>query len=268
MYIALTKQTIAKIAVCIAAALALAAASVSSAHAVCVYGTMSLECAATSLTMDAGQSTTVTCVADPLSQDQTPTCDAWYCPDGCGDIGCLDKNNMCICFGSEYDTYYTTVTATSSDPTVATATWSDGVLSVNAISDGVTTITVNADLKNWNGATKEISVQVGDATPTPSNEGASNTEGGNTVVPGEATTTNENQASSSSQDASESATSASSDSTSASTNASNTNTTTNVSSNTLAKTDDPFGIMGITVFIMAGIAGIALAARRARSGRF
>lgn len=99
--------------------------------------------------LEANQSAAVSCVVDPITEDQLPGCFESYCPEGCGDIGCLDANGWCTCMGYGYARYSTSVVTMSNDPSVARADWSGGVLYVNAYDvPGTVTITISASLRN------------------------------------------------------------------------------------------------------------------------
>ena len=103
-----------------------------------------------SVELQVGQSAAISCVIDPLTEDQLPGCMESYCPEGCGDgMACLDANGWCTCMGGGYARYETTVVTMSSDPSVARAGWSGGVLSVNAQDvPGTAVITISASLRN------------------------------------------------------------------------------------------------------------------------
>lgn len=122
-------------------------------------GGVSVEAAVTSLQVHAGKQEAVTLKVTPSSDDQTEGCGMPSCPQGCSK-SCFDKNGQCICAGKEYKTYYPTVTATSSDPSVAVATADAGSLTVYAKQAGDTVITLRASLRQFDDATTQVKVHV------------------------------------------------------------------------------------------------------------
>lgn len=119
------------------------------AHAYLERGPVSIGLSQTEVYLQVGQSTSISCVVDPVYEDQTPCCFMDYCPEGCGiDTGCLDANGWCTCAGGGYARYTTNVVVMSSDPSVARADWSGGVLNVTAYEEpGVVTLSISASLR-------------------------------------------------------------------------------------------------------------------------
>ena len=115
-----------------------------------------------SVQVTAGGSTSVSCTIDPYSHQQTPNCTTDYCPSGCdfASGGCLNAAGQCTCFGTAYSTYYSTASASSSNPSVARATYANGVLHVDAYQAGTCTITVYGSLRLWTTGTGTMQVTV------------------------------------------------------------------------------------------------------------
>lgn len=143
-----------------------------SAQAVVNRGSMSVSMPG-SLSLTAGESTSVACTVSPGSDYQTPNCSTAYCPSGCGPNGqgCLDDEGQCTCISSARSWYYSSATASSSNPSVARATYSNGVLYVDAYSAGTATIEVVGSLRLWTSAYAYMTVNVSapqQVQPTPS----------------------------------------------------------------------------------------------------
>ncbi len=143
-----------------------------SAQAVVNRGSMSVSVPG-SLSLAAGESTSVACTVSPASDYQTPNCSTSYCPSGCGPNGqgCLDDEGQCTCISSARRTYKSSATASSSNPSVARATYYNGVLYVDAYSAGTATIEVVGSLRLWTSAYAYVTVNVSapqQVQPTPS----------------------------------------------------------------------------------------------------
>ena len=107
------------------------------------------------------------------------------CPQGCSE-SCTDENGQCRCAGADYQTYYPSATASSSNASVAVATYSGGALTVYGKQEGEATITVRASLRQFTDAEATLSVKVSGAAA-----GASSGSGAFVDVPEVADTTQE-----------------------------------------------------------------------------
>ena len=141
------------------------------------------------VTLEQGQSETISVTFSPAQSSQLPGCGMAECPQSCGEKNCLDENGECKCNGTTYQTYYAFATTTSSNTSVATADYGNGVINVHAISPGTATITVTASLRQFNSTSTSISVTVkekaSETTNSSSSEGNKNnssSEGGNVTA--------------------------------------------------------------------------------------
>lgn len=112
-----------------------------------------------SVEVAAGQTMNVTVSVTPASDEQTEGCGMPKCPQGCS-ASCSDENGQCGCAGKEYQTYYPSAVATSSDSSVAVATVSGNTLTVYGKKAGEATITVRASLRQFTDGQATVSVKV------------------------------------------------------------------------------------------------------------
>ena len=139
-----------------------------------------------SLSLTSGQTGTVSVSVDMWSEQQLPGCGMAECPQACGNLttpwgevgGCLNAAGWCQCAGTSYITAYTTLSVSSSNPSVARATVSGGVLSVQAYSAGTCTLTVYSSLSKHREGSTTMTVNVSDpVSAAPSGGGASGGSG-------------------------------------------------------------------------------------------
>lgn len=144
----------------IAAALALVV-SMLPAQALAYFdrGSVSVALGTTSIEVAAGRTTSVSVSVTPASDDQTPGCGMPKCPQSCS-ASCVDANGQCQCGGKDYETYYPSSVATSSDASVATAVVSGGTLTVTGKGAGTATITVRSSLRQFNDGEATLAVTV------------------------------------------------------------------------------------------------------------
>jgi hypothetical protein len=146
---------------CLLAAAIVTIFSVSgSADAYFDRGQVGISLGQSSVSVNAGESRTVSVSLNPASDKQTPGCGMAECPQTCGDLGCLDGNGQCTCAGSKYSTYQTQVSAVSSNGSVAKASYSGGAVSISGVSPGTTTVTLTASLRQFRSNSTTISVTV------------------------------------------------------------------------------------------------------------
>lgn len=117
---------------------------------------------ASSLSLSAGGSQSVSVAVDMWSEQQLPGCGMSVCPQQCGGLvnpstgelgGCLSPDGWCQCTGTTYYTAYTQLSVSSSNPSVARGVVNGGVLTVYGYSEGSATITVHSSLsKHEDGA--------------------------------------------------------------------------------------------------------------------
>ena len=164
-------------------------------------GTVGVSVGKGSVSVEAGSNTSVSVSLTPASDSQLPGCGMAECPQICGEKECLDANGQCTCNGKTYQTYYTSVSVSSSNTSVATASYSSGTLTVHGVSEGTAVITLTAALRQFSSGTTSVTVNV---SKKPSS-GDNNTSGGNNssssgsnTSGGNNTTTNENHTTSSS----------------------------------------------------------------------
>ncbi|MDR1068662.1 MAG: hypothetical protein LBL36_05400 [Clostridiales Family XIII bacterium] len=131
-----------------------------SAYAYFDRGQVGISPSQSSVSLNAGESRTVSVSLNPASDKQTPGCGMAECPQTCGDLGCLDGNGQCTCAGSKYSTYQTQVSAVSSNGSVARASYSGGAVSISGVSPGTTTVTLTASLRQFRSNSTTITVTV------------------------------------------------------------------------------------------------------------
>ena len=113
-----------------------------------------------SVTLEVGQSESVSVSFSPSSSSQLPGCGMAECPQICGDKNCFDENGECKCNGSTYQTYYAFAQTVSSNTSVATASYQNGVVVVTGHSAGTATITVTASLRQFQSTSTSFTVTV------------------------------------------------------------------------------------------------------------
>lgn len=121
-------------------------------------GTVSID-GASALDLKVGETAKLT--IDPYEDQQMEGCGMAECPDICGDQ-CMSGNN-CQCSGTDFKTYKAKVKVTSSDDSVAKASYAKGTVTVKGVAEGTATISVQADLREWTGATLETEITVNPA---------------------------------------------------------------------------------------------------------
>lgn len=109
--------------------------------------------------VQAGATSSVTLSITPASDDQTEGCGMPKCPQGCSE-SCVDENGQCRCAGKDYETYYPSAVATSSNASVAVATCDGTSVTVYGKQEGEATITVRASLRQFTDAEATLVVKV------------------------------------------------------------------------------------------------------------
>ncbi len=122
-------------------------------------GAVGVETGVAQVSVQAGDTASVSVTVTPSSDDQTVGCGMPKCPQGCSS-SCADENGQCTCAGTEYTTYYPTLSAVSSNAGVATAVVDGGKLTIYGRSAGTATITVNASLRQFTDGQATIEVAV------------------------------------------------------------------------------------------------------------
>ena len=122
-------------------------------------GTVQISVGKSSVSIASGSTASVSVQVSPIKQDQLPGCGMAECPQTCGD-GCLDANGECTCGGTEYHTYYSSVSAASSNSSVATASYSNGTLTIKAVSPGTATINLTGSMRQYTDGTAAVNVTV------------------------------------------------------------------------------------------------------------
>jgi hypothetical protein len=147
------------------------------------YGTVGISTGSSSLSVTAGQTVQTSVALNPASDSQTLGCGMSQCPQVCNSdsvvaqgFSCFDANGNCTCAGSSYSTYYTEVSASSSNSGVASAYVSGNTLVVMGKSAGTATITLTASLRQWSSNSCTVTVNVA-AAPSASGGGSSSTGG-------------------------------------------------------------------------------------------
>ena len=130
-------------------------------------GRVDVQCSRQSVSMEVGQSPmTIGIVVSPTSDSQTCGCGMSECPDSCHE-GCLDENGNCTCSGTEYKTYTTDVSVSSSNPSVALGTYNGGTLTIEPLGPGTAILTVTGTLREWSSGSAGVQVTVtGEIPPT------------------------------------------------------------------------------------------------------
>lgn len=123
-------------------------------------GSVMLSLGQSKVTLAAGASASVSVSIDPIREDQLPGCGMAECPQACGNTGCLNENGECTCAGTEYKTYTSSVSVSSSAPSVASVSYSGGSLTVKGISPGSAVITVTGSMRQYTDASVTLNVSV------------------------------------------------------------------------------------------------------------
>lgn len=134
-------------------------------------GQVTVHCSRQSVALEAGQSPmTIGLAVSPESDSQTAGCGMADCPDSCHG-GCLDSKGNCTCAGTEYKTYTTDISVSSSNPSVALGSYSGGTLIIEPLGPGTATITVTGTLREWSSGSSSVQVTVtGDIPKEPEPE--------------------------------------------------------------------------------------------------
>ncbi len=151
-----------KMFVLVAMAMLLVGIGVKSALALPIRGALQVGVSESAVTLAAGQTSTVTATTDPAQQMETIGCGAASCPQGCGP-GCAPDGYDCTCDGTAMYPYYPTMTAVSDNTKVATVsvTNTNGLqVIIQGVAAGTATITVTANLRQYNSAEQQIPVTV------------------------------------------------------------------------------------------------------------
>lgn len=131
----------------------------------------------------------------PYAEEHYPGCQMPECPEICGEKDCIEYVNgqpECTCNGRELTLYEAEVTLESSDESVAEASYdkSSGTVTITAVSAGEAVISVEAAMREYNSASREITVTVegepeeggsgsgGSVDPDDSGSGSSGDSGG------------------------------------------------------------------------------------------
>ena len=120
---------------------------------------VSISLSQSAVSVQGGQSQTISVAVSPLQESQLPGCGMAECPQACGP-DCLDPNGWCVCAGTTYQTYYTQVSVSSSNNAVAQASYSAGTLSITGVAAGSATITISASLAKHVDSAAYVSVTV------------------------------------------------------------------------------------------------------------
>ncbi len=101
----------------------------------------------------------------PYAEEHYPGCQMPECPEICGEKDCIEYVNgqpECTCNGRELTLYEAEVTLESSDESVAEASYdkSSGTVTITAVSAGEAVISVEAAMREYNPASREIAVTV------------------------------------------------------------------------------------------------------------
>jgi hypothetical protein len=112
------------------------------------------------VSMRVGDTQSIAYNVTPVSVDETEGCGMPECPTICGEKDCLDDEGNCLCAGSDKTTYVTTVTAKSTDTSVATATINNGNVVVAAVGPGTATINLTGTLREYEDGGAKITVTV------------------------------------------------------------------------------------------------------------
>ncbi|MCF0120171.1 MAG: hypothetical protein HUJ65_00915, partial [Oscillospiraceae bacterium] len=155
------KKLFAFLAVCI---VIVSAASLQPATAYFNRGAVGISAGMSSVSLEAGQSISVSVDLSPASEDQLPGCGMAECPQICGEKDCLDENGECTCNGTIPNTYRTSVSCASSNTAVASASYSSGAVTITANAAGEAVITLTASLRQHTDTSTSISVSVTGST--------------------------------------------------------------------------------------------------------
>lgn len=169
------RKGIKKLGLCLAAVLVCAQISFVSL-AYFDRGDVKVRIGKSSVSLEAGESESVTVSISPSSDRQLPGCGMPECPQSCGE-GCLNADGECTCGGTTYQTYYARGEVSSSNTGVATASYNNGVLSIRGVSQGTAIITVTASLRQYNSTSDSIEVTV--TKKTSGQTSSSGSTGGN-----------------------------------------------------------------------------------------
>ncbi|MCR4600162.1 MAG: hypothetical protein K5767_00285 [Clostridia bacterium] len=131
-------------------------------------GPVSLSVGQTSLNLKTGGSASVSVNIQPIKEQQLPGCGMAECPQSCGATGCLNEYGECTCGGTTYQTYYSSVSVTSSNSGVASASYSGGTLTVKGVSAGTATLTLIGSMRQYTDTSVQVAVTVTD----PAGDGA------------------------------------------------------------------------------------------------
>lgn len=123
-------------------------------------GPVGISMGRSSVSVPANGTVNVTISLSPATDNQLPGCGMAECPQLCGEKSCLDANGQCMCAGTTYKSYTTSVTVTSSNSSVATGSYSNGILTVQGVSEGEADLTLTASLRQFTNGTAGIKVKV------------------------------------------------------------------------------------------------------------
>ena len=143
-------------------------------------GTVGVSVGQSSVSVTTGSSATVSVSLSPATDSQLPGCGMAECPQVCGEQNCLDANGQCMCAGTTYQTYTTSVSASSSNTSVASVSYSGGAVTIRGISKGSATITITASLRQFRNGSKSIQVTVNDPPSQPPANSENNNSSGST----------------------------------------------------------------------------------------
>lgn len=120
----------------------------------------------------------------PYEEDHYPGCGMAECPEICGEKNCIVEVNghtECVCNGTDLVTYNAEVTAESSDSEVADVSYDgSGSVVITAKAAGEAEISVTAKFREYNDASKTVSVTVqADSSEQPGDGGDDNNGGNN-----------------------------------------------------------------------------------------
>lgn len=154
------KRNLFRTAAVVMAALMIQLAMAGSSFAYFNRGTVALTLGQSSVSLAAGSTVSVSVSIDPIKEDQLPGCGMAECPQSCGNSGCLNENGECTCGGTTYKTYYSSVSVSSSDSSVATASYASGKITIKGVSAGTAVITATGSMRQYTDATQTVSVRV------------------------------------------------------------------------------------------------------------
>ena len=148
--------------ICIAAAITMVWLLVTAVPSLAYFnrGAVQISLSQTSLSINQGESAAVSVTIDPIKEDQLPGCGMAECPQTCGSSGCLNENGECTCAGTNYKTYYSSVSAVSSNSSVAAASYANGTLTVKGVGSGTVVITVTGSMRQYTDASVTMNVTV------------------------------------------------------------------------------------------------------------